>query len=83
MKQQTLNKSFSLKGPGLHTGKDCKITFFPAPVNHGIKFKRTDVEDSTLVKADVARVSSTVRCTTIGKEAVSYTHLTLPTILLV
>ena len=71
MKQQTLNKSFSLKGPGLHTGKDCKITFFPAPVNHGIKFKRTDVEDSTLVKADVARVSSTVRCTTIGKEDAS------------
>ncbi len=71
MKQQTIKKSFSLKGPGLHTGRDCKITFLPAPANHGIKFKRTDIEGTPIIKADVSRVSSTVRCTTIGKENAS------------
>ena len=71
MKQQTIKKSFSLKGPGLHTGKDCKITFLPAPANHGIKFKRTDIEDTPIIKADVSKVSSTHRCTTIGKEKAS------------
>ncbi len=68
MKQHTLKKSFSLKGPGLHTGKECKITFLPADANHGIKFKRIDLVDTPILKADVSKVSSTLRCTTIGKE---------------
>jgi len=68
MKQQTLNKAFSLKGVGLHTGKACKITFHPAPVNHGVKFKRSDLDEQPLIKADVSKVSSTVRCTTIGSD---------------
>ena len=71
MKQHTLKKSFSLKGPGLHTGKECKITFLPAPTNHGIKFKRIDIEDTPVLKADVSKVYSTRRCTTIGKEDAS------------
>ena len=71
MKQHTLKKSFSLKGPGLHTGTECKITFLPAIANHGIKFKRTDIADSPILKADVSKVSSTQRCTTIGKEDAS------------
>jgi len=71
MKQQTLNKPFSLKGSGLHTGKACSITFHPAPVNHGVKFKRLDLEEQPLIKADVSKVYSTVRCTTIGSETAS------------
>ncbi len=68
MKQQTINKSFTLKGSGLHTGKECSITFHPADPNHGIKFKRIDLEVQPLIKADVSKVHSTLRCTTIGKE---------------
>lgn len=71
MKQQTIKKAFSLKGQGLHTGSDCKITFLPAPANHGIKFRRTDIKDEAIIKADVSKVSSTIRCTTIGKEGAS------------
>jgi len=65
MKQHTLKKSFSFTGFGLHTGAECTITFNPAPPNHGIKFKRSDLETDILIKADVNKVSSTVRCTTI------------------
>jgi len=71
MKQQTLNKPFTLTGSGLHTGKECSITFNPADPNHGIRFKRVDLEVQPLIKADVSKVYSTVRCTTIGKEDAS------------
>jgi len=71
MKQHTLKKSFSFTGFGLHTGAECTIKFNPAPANHGVKFKRTDLDAETLIKADVNRVSCTVRCTTIGVEETS------------
>ena len=41
--QQTISKSFSLNGIGLHSGKKVKITVEPAKVNNGIKFIRTDL----------------------------------------
>jgi len=68
MKQHTLKDSFTLKGLGLHTGVKCAITFNPAPANSGIKFSRIDLKEPALIKADVSKVFSTVRCTTIGKE---------------
>ena len=34
-KQKTLAKEISLNGVGLHTGKDVKLTFKPAPENFG------------------------------------------------
>ncbi len=68
MKQHTIKDSFSLEGFGLHTGAKCVITFHPAPANNGIKFSRTDLKEPALIKADVSKVFSTIRCTTIGKE---------------
>ena len=65
MKQATIKKSVSIKGVGLHTGKPVKMTFKPAPVNHGYKFKRMDLENQPIIAADVNRVSSTNRGTTI------------------
>lgn len=64
--QRTIKKDFSVTGIGLHTGKLINITFHPAPVNHGIVFKRTDIPNSTPIKATFENVSATENATTIG-----------------
>ncbi len=64
-KQKTLAKAFSLKGKGLHTGVDVTITFQPADPNHGIIFRRVDLEGSPLVHALADNVTDTSRGTTI------------------
>lgn len=65
MKQRTIKNPVSLNGVGLHSGKEVKLTFRPAPSNHGIKFQRIDLGDSTILNADVSKVVSTNRGTTI------------------
>jgi len=65
MKQTTIKKAATVKGVGLHTGQEVTMTFRPAPVNHGHKFKRVDLENEPIISADVNRVSSTNRGTTI------------------
>ncbi|NJC24631.1 bifunctional UDP-3-O-[3-hydroxymyristoyl] N-acetylglucosamine deacetylase/3-hydroxyacyl-ACP dehydratase [Neolewinella antarctica] len=69
--QRTIANSFSLKGPGLHTGAEVKLTFKPAPADHGIKFQRVDLEDAPVIPADVNRVTSTDRSTTLGSGEVT------------
>jgi UDP-3-O-[3-hydroxymyristoyl] N-acetylglucosamine deacetylase len=41
--QQTLKASISCVGIGLHTGRRVGLTFRPAPVDHGIVFRRSDL----------------------------------------
>lgn len=65
MKQCTLAKDCEFEGIGLHTGKRATMTLKPAPVNHGIRFQRIDLKDSPVLPADVSRVISTNRGTTI------------------
>ena len=65
MKQHTIKKSVTVKGVGLHTGKSVKMTFKPAPANHGFKFQRIDLEGKPVISADVTKVVSTNRGTTI------------------
>lgn len=65
--QQTLNKSYSFEGKGLHTGKVAKMTVGPAPVDTGIVFRRTDIGQDALVEALAENVSSTARSTTISR----------------
>ena len=65
IKQRTIQEAVSIHGVGLHSGKEVNMTFRPAPVNHGIKFQRTDLEDSPVLLADVSKVVSTNRGTTI------------------
>ena len=70
MNQRTIAASFELKGQGLHTGAEVHLVFKPAPVGHGIKFQRVDLADRPVIPADVNRVVSTDRSTTLGtKEA--------------
>ncbi|OAV76089.1 UDP-3-O-[3-hydroxymyristoyl] N-acetylglucosamine deacetylase [Bacteroidales bacterium Barb7] len=66
-KQRTLASSFSLEGKGLHSGLDIKITFLPAPENHGYKIKRTDLEDEPVIDVLAENVINTLRGTVISK----------------
>ncbi|RDD30928.1 UDP-3-O-[3-hydroxymyristoyl] N-acetylglucosamine deacetylase [Prosthecochloris sp. ZM] len=63
--QRTLKNEVSLWGRGLHTGKECMITFKPAPDNYGYRFIRTDVEDCPEIPALIDNVVDVCRGTTI------------------
>ncbi|MBR4837117.1 MAG: UDP-3-O-acyl-N-acetylglucosamine deacetylase [Bacteroidales bacterium] len=69
-KQHTIKQSVSISGTGLHTGQHGTLTFHPAEVNHGIKFRRIDVEGQPIVEAKVANVVDTSRGTTIAQNGV-------------
>lgn len=69
-KQQTIKKEVSLKGVGLHTGKEVTLTFKPAPENTGYIFKRVDLENTPVVEADVNYVVNTQRGTNLEKNGV-------------
>lgn len=73
MKQTTIKETVKVKGIGLHTGKEVTMTFHPAAANHGYKFKRVDLENQPVITADVNRVSSTNRSTTISAGDASVT----------
>ncbi len=64
--QQTLKKSYSFEGKGLHTGRVAKMTVGPAPVDTGIRFRRTDIGEDAYVDALAENVSNTGRSTTIS-----------------
>ena len=60
MFQKSIKKSFRLDGKGLHFGKDVKMIVHPASADHGIVFRRTDIEgDCAYVKASFENVSKT------------------------
>lgn len=70
MKQVTLSAPFSLSGKGLHSGLEITATFLPAPVNHGYKFRRVDLEDRPEIDALAENVVETTRGTVLGKKDV-------------
>lgn len=65
--QQTVRKSYSFEGKGLHTGRIAKMTINPAPADTGIRFRRTDIGEDAIVEALAENVSNTARSTTISK----------------
>lgn len=68
VKQKTLANSFQIEGKGLHTGATVTMNFLPAPVNHGFKFKRVDLENQPIIPADVNFVIDTSRGTLLEKD---------------
>ena len=64
--QQTVKKSYSFEGKGLHTGRVAKMTINPAPADTGIRFRRTDLGEDAYIDALAENVSSTARSTTIS-----------------
>ena len=71
--QQTVKKSYSFEGKGLHTGRIAKMVINPAPVDTGIRFRRTDIGEDAFVDALAENVTNTARSTTIscGEASVS------------
>ncbi len=67
MKQQTIEQSVTIKGIGLHTGKNCQAMFLPAPENSGVTFVRTDLPGNPRFLAHVNNVVDVVRGTTLGQ----------------
>ncbi|HMW50292.1 MAG TPA: UDP-3-O-acyl-N-acetylglucosamine deacetylase, partial [Cellvibrionaceae bacterium] len=41
IRQRTLKNAIRATGVGLHTGKQVTLTLRPAPIDHGIVFRRT------------------------------------------
>ena len=68
-KQQTLAGIISFSGKGLHTGVTVTMTVNPAAENHGIVFRRIDIEGTPTVPALCEYVTDTSRGTTIEKGA--------------
>lgn len=69
-KQCTIQRKVSVTGAGLHTRQCGTLTFNPAPVNTGIRFRRIDLENRPIIEADVDNVIDTARGTTLGKGGV-------------
>lgn len=65
IKQRTIKSEVSVSGVGLHTGQAVTLTFKPAPIDHGYKFKRIDLPGSPIIDADVDNVTDTSRGTTL------------------
>jgi UDP-3-O-[3-hydroxymyristoyl] N-acetylglucosamine deacetylase/3-hydroxyacyl-[acyl-carrier-protein] dehydratase len=67
VKQKTIKSEISLTGVGLHTGKEVKMTFKPAPANNGFTFVRVDLEGQPIIEADANYVVNTQRGTNLEK----------------
>jgi UDP-3-O-[3-hydroxymyristoyl] N-acetylglucosamine deacetylase / 3-hydroxyacyl-[acyl-carrier-protein] dehydratase len=65
-RQQTIGSATELNGIGLHTGGSAVVRFLPAPPDHGVRFRRTDLDGSPEVPADLDHVAATELGTTLG-----------------
>lgn len=68
--QKTIKESVSLSGKGLHTGYEVQVTFHPAPINHGFKIQRVDLEGKPFITPIVDNVVDTSRGTTLEENGV-------------
>lgn len=69
-RQNTINNPIELSGRGLHTGKMVVARLVPAEANNGIVFKRIDLENMPIIKADATLVKDTSRGTALEKDGV-------------
>jgi len=65
VQQRTIRRPMSISGVGLHTGVNTNLTFKPAPIGYGIKFRRTDFPDPQEIPALVDLVDEVARGTTL------------------
>ena len=69
LNQKTINKNFTFKGVGLHSGLAVTMTIKPAEPNTGVIFKRIDLKQNNIIIPNIYNVSSAVFCTTISNES--------------
>jgi len=64
--QTTVRHAVSLEGIGLHSGRYVRLAIRPAPANHGIRFRRMDVQGTLqTIIAHAAYAKQTRLCTRI------------------
>ena len=68
--QQTVGKIAGFTGTALHTGEKVTLRLHPAPVDHGIKFRRKDLQDEPTIDAKIENLKTVERATTIGEGSV-------------
>ncbi|MCD4832630.1 MAG: bifunctional UDP-3-O-[3-hydroxymyristoyl] N-acetylglucosamine deacetylase/3-hydroxyacyl-ACP dehydratase [Bacteroidales bacterium] len=68
--QKTIKESVSLSGKGLHTGYEVQVTFHSAPINHGFKIQRVDLEGKPFITPIADNVVDTSRGTTLEENGV-------------
>ena len=68
--QHTLGKTAGFSGTSLHTGEKVSLKLHPAPVDHGIKFRRKDLQDEPTIDAKIENLKTVERATTIGEGSV-------------
>ena len=68
--QHTVGKTAGFSGTSLHTGERVSLKLHPAPVDHGIKFKRKDLQDEPTIDAKIDNLKTVERATTIGEGSV-------------
>src|SRR5438105_7568295 len=67
--QHTVGKTASFSGTALHTGDKVTLKLHPAPIDHGIKFKRKDLDGEPTIDAKIENLKTVERATTIGEGA--------------
>ena len=64
--QKTIKEPIQLEGVGLHNGIKVNLLIKPSEVNSGIKFKRTDLDNTkNIIEASYKNVNSPILCTKI------------------
>jgi len=63
--QKTLSQNVVFKGIGLHSGRASTINVMPAQEGEGIVFKRIDLNENNIIKANFKNVCSARLCTTL------------------
>lgn len=69
MRQKTIGNSFKIEGIALHTGLNICLKAYPAPPNHGIIIRRTDLDGQPEIEAIAENVGETVRGTVLKNGA--------------
>jgi UDP-3-O-[3-hydroxymyristoyl] N-acetylglucosamine deacetylase len=67
--RRTLKKDVGCTGIGLHSGKPVRLALRPAPAEHGIRFRRTDV--GVEIPATLAHLARLDHATTLSRDGVS------------
>src|SRR5437773_6635689 len=68
--QQTVSKTASFSGTALHTGEKVTLKLHPAPADHGIKFRRKDLQEEPTIDAKIENLKMVERATTIGEGSI-------------
>jgi UDP-3-O-[3-hydroxymyristoyl] N-acetylglucosamine deacetylase/3-hydroxyacyl-[acyl-carrier-protein] dehydratase len=68
--QHTISKPAGFSGTSLHTGEKVTLKLQPASVDHGIKFKRKDLQEEPTIDVKIDNLKMVERATTIGEGSV-------------